>query len=141
MAGEMEGEICNDISPIYSVDLRYCDVVWWKLAGLGGFPPHQSHPNVRYGSRRNADGRRISRRRRATLQCGKSGQGRNLGCQGIKHPRGAGALAIIEVAWNSRISTTAWTWPPKEFRSLLKRIRDFSNEHRWQSGQRTMLQC
>jgi len=39
MVGEMEGEICNDISPIYSVDVGCRDIVPWKLAGLGGFPP------------------------------------------------------------------------------------------------------
>jgi len=33
------GEISDDISPIYSVDVRGRDIVPWKLAGLGGFPP------------------------------------------------------------------------------------------------------
>jgi hypothetical protein len=44
-SGEVDGEICHDISPVNSVD--DCDIVRWKLAGLGGSPPPQSDPNVR----------------------------------------------------------------------------------------------
>ena len=46
-SGEVDGEICHDISPVNSVD--DCDIVRvrWKLAGLGGSPPSQSDPNVR----------------------------------------------------------------------------------------------
>ena len=40
---------------------------------------------------------RVPRCRRAALQCGKSGQGRHLGCQGIKHQRRAGTLEITQV--------------------------------------------
>src|ERR1700704_5707286 len=58
-------------------------------------------------SRWNADGRRISRRSRATLQCGKSGQGWNLGRQGTEHRRGTGAVAVNEIVRNPKIP-----WPP-----------------------------
>jgi EF hand len=57
----------------------------------------------RPGSRWNADGRRISCRRRTTLQCGKSGQGWDTGCQGTKYRRRKGAAAVAEMIRRRRI--------------------------------------
>src|SRR5260370_26122125 len=50
----------------------------------------------------NAGGSSISCYHRTTLQCGKCGQGWNLGCQGVKYQRRKGAPAIVEIVRRSK---------------------------------------